>query len=341
VALLFMDGFDAADGSTKWSTMGMGADATTRFGTGRSISGSGINTTTKLIPASAQVFLGYATRFTGNHSISAAFYGDGGSVAHIALYLNPGTGQLELRRGTNWSGGTLLATGPTAMVSGSWHFIEIAVTISDTVGTVEVRLDGLTTPEITFTGDTRNAGTSTNIDMLAFNCGGNIGLGGVGRGYLDDLYVCDATGITNNTFLGDARIYTLAPTGNGTDSGLTGSDGNQVNNYQLVNTVPFLGATYSGATAAGSRDTYQMADLPSGISTVFGVQNNLIASKTDANSSLIKNVLRVNGSLYYGSQVGLNATYQNYRKLYDLNPDSGTRWVVADVNTLESGMEVF
>src|SRR5437764_673985 len=115
MALLFMDGFDAGDGSTKWSTMGMGVYAATRFGTGRS---------------------------------------------------------------------------------------------------------------------------STNIEMLSCNCSGNIGLGGVGRAYLDDLYVCDATGTTNNTFLGDVRVHTLVPSGNGTDSGLTGSDGNQVNNYQLVNTVP-------------------------------------------------------------------------------------------------------
>jgi hypothetical protein len=32
---------------------------------------------------------------------------------------------------------------------------------------------------------------------------------------IDDLYVCDSTGSTNNTFLGDVRVDTVRPIGAG------------------------------------------------------------------------------------------------------------------------------
>jgi hypothetical protein len=344
MALLFIDGFEAADFSTKWNSFGSwGSNATTRFGSGRSISdGSGRNIS-RFITPSAQVTVGYAMTNNGGHSTSIGLYGDNSATIHIGLFHNPSTYLLELRRGANAQvgGGTLLATGTTQLYPNTWNYIEIQTTIADAGGVVTVRINGNTVPEISFTGDTRNAGTSTNIDFVQFNSSGFDGLGGTGNGYLDDVYILNSTGTTNNTFLGDVRVYSLAPSGNGTDSGLTGSDGNQVNNYLLVNSLPYQTTTYNGSLVTGTRDTYQMSDLAGTVSTVYGVQNNIVASKSDANTSLVKNALRLNGNLYYGSQVALNTNYQNYNALYDLNPDSGTPWTVTDVNNAEAGMEVF
>jgi hypothetical protein len=339
MALLFMDGFDGGDMSSKWTSGNLGANATTRFGTGRSLSGS-FASMTKTIPATSQIFVGYATMFNGgNHSVIMALYGDSGTVAHLALYHNTSTYQLELRRGTNWNGGTLLGTTTTRLFPNCWNYVEISATISDTVGSVQVRLNGSTTPEITFSGDTRNGGVSTNIDMLYFSTWGDIGNGGVGSGFIDDVYIADATGTTNNTFLGDVRVHSLAPTGNGTDSGLTGSDGNQVNNYLLANTMPVQTTTYNGAQFAG-RDTYQMADLPATVANIFAVQNNVSAAKNNNNSAVAKSVLRLGGNFYYSSQLGITTAYRDYPVLYELNPNSGITWTAADVNGAESGLEV-
>jgi hypothetical protein len=342
MALLFMDGFDGGDMSSKWtSNAGWGANATTRFGSGRSASDGSGHAIAKQITASAQVTVGYAMTNNGGHSTSVGLLGDNGATIHLGLFHNPSTYLLELRRGNAFGGGTLLATGTTQLYPNLWNYIEIQATIADAGGVVTVRINGNnTTPEISFTGDTRNAGTSTNIDLVQFNSSGFDGLGGTGSGFLDDVYILNSVGTTNTTFLGDVRVHSLAPTGNGTDSGLTGSDGNQVNNYLLANTMPVQSVTYNGAQFP-ARDTYQMADLPATVANVFGAQNNIYAAKNNNNAAAAKSVILLNGNRYYSSQLGITTAFRNYCVLYELNPDSGVAWTAADINAAESGMEVF
>jgi hypothetical protein len=333
MALLFMDGFDADDTTLKWDvgTSGSGS-ATTRFGSGRSVVTTFIN---KNLTASSEITTGFATR-TGQTApqigFNVSFYGDAGGTQHITVMRNTTTGLIQVRRGS--TSGTLLATGTKVLQQQIWNYIEIRVVISDSVGVVEVRVDGAATPDISFSGDTKNAGTATTIDRATYYSDSAFSM------YYDDLYILDSTGTTNTTFLGDVRVQALVPNGNGNYSQLTGSDGNSTDNYLLVDELPYVTADYVGSFNAGDKDSYTLSDLVSGTATVFGVQNNIIASKDDAYVAQARPFLRLGGTDYNGTTQTFNTSYQTYYNMYNQNPATSTNWTVSDVNTAESGFEV-
>jgi len=70
--------------------------------------------------------------------------------------------------------------------------------------------------------------------------------------YLDDVYVCDITGVINNDLLGDVAVDTLLPIANGDSAGFT-VFGSQITpftkNFQAVDDPAALVRTPSGAGA--------------------------------------------------------------------------------------------
>jgi hypothetical protein len=341
MALLFMDGFDAEDFSSKWTgatTSTMTTTASSRFGAGKCLTNLSSPSfyVTKAITPSARVTAGCACYLAqSNDYIDMAFFGDGASTRHVTITVNAATRLLEVHRGLRT--GTLLATGTTAITASVWTYIEAQTTISDTTGTVTVRINGSATPDISFTGDTKNGGTNTTIDGVQFLIAPIFGA----NCYMDDVYILNSTGSANTDFLGDVRVHTLFPSNNGAYSQLTGSDGNSVDNYQLIDEEPFSSTDYAGASATGSRDTYTMANLPVGVSGVLGVQSNFVAAKSDSQLISAKPALLSGGGLYYGATRVLSAPpYCVYSDMYNTNPATSSSWTVADVNNLESGMEV-
>ncbi|QQS19749.1 hypothetical protein IPL85_05795 [Candidatus Saccharibacteria bacterium] len=335
MALLFIDSFDAGDVALKWNLSGsVSTNATTRFGTGLSITSGFVSVASRLISASAQVTCGFAmrTNIVSTNGSGVALYGDNGATNHITVNREVTTGLLQIRRGG--VSGTVLATGTTPLALNAWYFIEVQATIADAGGVVKVRLNGAGTDEVTYTGDTKNAGTNTTIDMVAFVNSNSTTV------FFDDVYILNSTGSTNNTFLGDVRVHVLTPNGNGTYSQLTGSDADQVNNYQLVDELPYSSADYTGSATTGERDTYALANLPSGVTQVFGVQNNIIAAKSDATAASAKSALYTGGSLYYGATRVLSVSYLSYCDMFETNPNTTVARAAADVDSLESGMEV-
>ncbi|HSN12845.1 MAG TPA: hypothetical protein VLS51_12130, partial [Propionibacteriaceae bacterium] len=238
-------------------------------------------------------------------------------------------GNLVIYRGA--IGGTVLASTVISPLS-IWRYIEAAVTISDTVGTVEVHLDGSATPILSFTGDTKNAGTNTTIDACA--------LYGVNSGnspYFDDWYVCDTAGTINNTFLGDVRVYTLAPNGAGNYTQFVPSTGS---NYTCVDEQPYNTTDYVGSPTTGNRDSYALTDLPATVATVFGTSEIAVVEKSDAGAAAIKQSMRVGLTDYDTAATNLATSWTSLRNLRETNPNTGVAWTAAGVNGAEMGVTV-
>lgn len=331
MALLFMDGFGGGDNLFKWDA---GSDPVATLSASPRIPGcfygqSTNDTILKTIPASAKVIMGIGLKT--DHTVPIGFSGDGGVTKHITVVRNVGTGLLQIRRGTET--GTLLATGTQPLAAGQWNYIELSVTISDTVGEVHVRLNGSPTDEVSYVGDTKNGGTATTVDRVDF-------YGGTSNTFLADVYILDDTGPTHNNFLGDVVVRTLSPSGNGTYSQLLGSDGNSTDNYLLADEHPYSGTDYSGSATVGQKDAYAMADLPAGISTVYAVQINGMMMKSDATLAQSRLLLRSGGTDYAGITRNLTTTPTGYYELYTQDPATSSAWTPAGVNGLEAGMEV-
>jgi hypothetical protein len=327
-----MDGCGGQDYNYKWDMASANvstASSSPRIAGCYYYAGASSSNLVKSFTASSQVFFGFGLYTTGGPYVT--FYGDSGATQHITVVRNSSTGLLEIRRGSN--GGTILATGTQPVFDSQWNYIEISVTVADAGGQVHVRLNGQTTDEVSYTGDTKNAGTATTIDRINF---------AVGSGSrVSDFYLLNDTGSApNNTFLGDVVVRTLSPSGNGNYSQLVGSDSDSVNNYQLVDEHPYSGVDYVGSATTGQKDTYAMSDLPAGVSTVYGVQLNGLMAKSDASLAQSRLILRSGGSDYGGTTRALTTSFTGYYELYEQNPATATQWTPTDVNNMESGMEV-
>lgn len=208
-------------------------------------------------------------------------------------------------------------------------YVEFSATIADSGGVAKVCINGAET--ISYTGDTKNGGTGTTIDKLLLNCP-------VANMRLDDVYVCDGTGATNNTFFGDVRVQTLIPNGAGSSTQFTPTGGA---NYANVAEIPDSLATYNASTATGNRDTYAMADLSAATGPIYGTQNSMVAWKTDAGTGTIKAALKAGASVYYDSTISLGTSASTYvSPVRETNPATSVAWTASDVNGAELGVEV-
>ena len=335
MALLFMDGFGGGDYASKWD---LGSAPYTASTASPRIAGSyyaqftsgGSGSMAKNFPAASRIFLGFGF-YLGERQI-IGFFGDNAVTNHITVLRNDVSGYLEIRRGP--FNGTLLATGTQSIPNNTWNYIEISVTVSDTVGEVHVRLNGSTTDEVSYVGDTKNGGTANTIDRITISFNNSF------LHRLADLYILNDTGSVNNTFLGDVVVRTLSPTGNGTYSQLVGSDSNSTDNYLLVDEHPYSATDYVGSATPGQKDTYAMADLPAGVSTIHAVQVTGSMAKNDATLGQARYIIRAGGSDYGGTNRALSTTFTTYSDIHEVNPATGVAWTPRDVNNMETGMEI-
>jgi hypothetical protein len=338
MALIEINGFDVDDHAQRMDVPIAGNSVgtiftDTRFGVGGSF---GISTAVSGNPVArvnfapvSKMILGMAMKCAaGNDSTAVlAFYGDNGTTLHCQLRLNT-NGSVALLRGS-----TVLATSVPGIISfGSWHYIEVSLTVSDTVGVFTVRVDEVVVA--TFTGDTKNAGTAATIDRWALQQPNTI----ASSVRIDDYYLCDGTGATNNDFLGDRRVQTVFPSGAGNSTGLTpvGSS----SNWENVDESTLSAVDYNYSTTPGAKDTYVMGDLAVGTASVNAVQVVANARKSDAGSRSLKNVLRSGGVDYAGTAQALNGSGSVLKTIHAVDPATSAAWTVAAVNAAEAGVEV-
>ncbi len=317
-----------------------GANACVCFG---SSSDSSTGKVTRTVPAAgehATFICGaavYRVLATGTVQTLMRFMSDAAVTSHVTLGVTVG-GAIEARRGG--VGGTLLGTSAAGVLpTGAWHYLEAKVLLSDTVGTVTVRVDGVAV--LTLTGlDTKNAGTKTVLDSVTLSVAGASGTSS-DQHYWDDVYIANGAGSVNNDFLGDLRVRALLPSGNGNSSQLVGSDSNSTDNYLLVDEATPSTADYVGSATLNEKDTYAFGDLPDASGTVLGVQINAYATKTDAAARNLALVTRSAGTDYDGSDVALALSTNAYvSQVRETDPATAVAWTRAGVDAAEFGVKV-
>jgi hypothetical protein len=337
MAIEFFDGFEAGQ-LPEWTFNGNVNIATNPPRSGTYVLTGGSNGPAYLaLSATTKKTIGFAYRYDNvnvytrsEHSI-AAFQSS--TVQHLVLKFNS-SGNLVVNRGD----GTTLATAAGVLLTNVFHYIEFQATIADSGGTAIVRVNGVQV--INFTGDTRNAGTTTTPDRFYFYPTGSA------NNYWDDLYVTNeidataTTGRADDSFLGDVKVAALVPDGNGAVSQWVGSDSDSTNNYLLVDEVPPNTTDYTGSAVDGNRDLWSVGDIPVTALVVYAVQANVYASKSDAGAASLKIIHRDSaGTVTAGSTMPLSTTWAWYRSNVLTAKPSGGSWTAAEVNALQVGVE--
>lgn len=331
MALLMMEGFEAKAYKAGWTSPNTHTTVAGRFGGSALKAGSGGIYVSYTCPASVTVISGSAYRADnpvvwGANYPQIVTFKDPSGITHMDVFVNA-TGRLELRRN-----GTVVATSTLSLNASVWYYIEAKVTIADAGGFMEVRVNG--TSWASFTGDTRNGGTAA-VGMVMYTWSSDQ--------YLDDVYLLDTTGpAPYNDYLGDVKVDTLSPSGNGNSSQLLGSDGNSTDNYLLVDELPASIADYTGSATVGEKDTYAFSNLTTASGTVLAVQTSIFGYKSDAGVANIKAVERLSGGTERDSaSLAMAASPGSWLTDGPKTTDpAAAAWTISSVNTAEFGVKV-
>jgi hypothetical protein len=236
--------------------------------------------------------------------------------------------------------GTTLATATTALNGGAWYYIEFKATIHNTAGAYAVRVNGAPIAGISDATNVNTRGSTTNnyANQVWFHDGSVHGAGNSFR--YGDVYILDDTGPAPlNNFLGDVRYDVLYPDGAGAYSQWTPTSGA---NYTTVDESPANQTDYVESTADDQIDSYSFADMSVAASTIYVVQVNAYAQKTDAgNKSLAIFCKASDGTESVSADQALGSSWLVYRRILPEEPYSGgTRpWTVARVNGSQFGVK--
>lgn len=267
-----------------------------------------------------------------------------GQLAHFSVYDGAtlhlyfdfdGSGHLLIKRGD----GTTLGTGTTVISIAAYTYVEFKWVIHDTTGSIEVRLNGSGSSEISATNiDTRNGGNASWDKVLLQGLNGALN-GNINN--VDDFYLVDNNGSApTNTFLGDCRVECLLPsTGNGTNTGLTPSTGSD-HGALVDESTPNDNTDYNSGTTVGVKDTYNYPSLSVNPLTIYAIQPAMCAEKSSAGAKTACHVVRSGGTDYDGATITLSTSYTYYPEIWETDPATGVAWVAAGITALEAGVKV-
>lgn len=331
--IVYIDGFDhlsAAQSLRRWGVAYAGAVAG-RFG-GQAAQLTNANACEKAFAAGRQAYrVGFAVRLTAVAGALRVMRLRDGVTEQVDLGFTAAR-QLSVTRN-----GTVLGSSTQSLVLNQWYHVEWYVVIADSIsaGQCRVRLDESEVINLAATTDTKN-GTSTSADRLVMTGAGSSAV------EIDDLVVTQMDNTTTPAWLGDHRVITGYPSGNGNYSQFDGSDGNSTDNYLLVDEQSTINdADYVESDVSGERDSYAMGDLGVTPTAVSAVQITASAQKGDAGARTGKLFFRLSGTDYDSPSAFTPSASQGcHHYLAALSPATSSAWTAAEVNGMECGVKV-
>lgn len=328
LTLLLIDGFDHYDttnATLEWLVVAQGSiTASGRNGNGWTQS-SGGQVSYRYFGARSIVQIGIA--FKSSLLVAArkviALYDE--ATLHIDVRYTS-DGLLYVTRN-----GTLLATsGVKTIQANVWYYIEIKAQIADSPnGAVAVYVNGEEFINASSL-DTRN-GANAQVTRFGVVADNNVH-------YYDDLYVGYLSAFSDDAIFGDVKVETLHPSadGYGTPQWTPSVEGD---NYSCVDEVTPNQTDYVESDTPDNIDLYDIDNLEAESGTVYGLQIELYAMKTDAAARAIRRVLRTSDTNYIGaSDISLSTSWAYYRELIQTDP-SGGDWTISKINGLQIGVK--
>lgn len=234
---------------------------------------------------------------------------------------------------------TELGSSSAGVVShNTWHYIEAKVFISNTVGTVDVYVDGSSVLSLTSQDTQNNSNRDANIIAVGF-MGSN-----TNDSQRDDIYIADTTGLTNNDILvGPLAVETLTPNADGTTNNFTPLSG--LDNYAMVDdgSSPDDDTTYVSSGTVSDQDLYAFSDM-SGysqtIDSVVAVEPMMHLRKEHSGARIVRTLARNGLTTTEGADQGCGTEYRYIREIYETDPDGGGAWDETAVNSAEFGIKI-
>lgn len=270
------------------------------------------------------------------------FYDSVANASQVSLAIDP-QGRFQFYIGGGITGGTGTALGPNsgavAVRGGVWYYLEVKYTASTTVGLAELRLNGNSSPIISFSGNTQST-TNAWTDRIV------LGINTLNNSYnYDDLYILDTTGAAPlNTYLGDTRIVTVFPNADSATAGLNqfSTSPAQAAGSHYLNVdenPPDDNTSYNFDSVVNDRESYRHT-----AATVTGSIPFVNAwarfEKDDATTRQVAIVTRSNVTDVVGPTVNVPSSYVYANQVTVVDPNTAAAWTQAGVNAAEFGLKI-
>ena len=252
-------------------------------------------------------------------------FNDAGNSEQISIVLQS-TGVIAVKRGTHL--GTLIGQTLSPVITAeTYNHVEVMVFFSNTVGTVEIRVNGVTVLSLTGV-DTVNTGNVECSQVL-------LGTGALSV-LIDDVFCYDDTGSFNNTFIGDRRVLTLFP-----DADTIQADWTVVgsaNGFDAINQAnPDGDTSYISAGVPDSNGVvseFGMENLPAGVSAISGVVLVNMSRKTEAGIANVQMSVISGASETAGTDQPMTEIYTYRQDVFEVDPASAAPFTPSEVDAL-------
>jgi len=226
-------------------------------------------------------------------------------------------------------------TGTNTLPKNQWFKISISYKIDDSTGYFHVRVNNVPEPGLSQTGiDTRNGGTGVFNELAMYK------QGAFSTTRYDDIFINDTAGSVQNSWPGDGHMRILTTNGNGNQTELQGSDGNQVDNYLLVDDVPHdSDSTYVYGSGIGLFDLYDLTTYTMSEGDSIIVVKPVAVARSTTSADKCNLYLRSGTTEASGVwNPSLTTQYEIIDgNMYHENPDDSGSWEQADLDALEVG----
>ncbi len=340
MSLIFIDGFDHYSSIRRKYQVASGLEnpafVAGRFG-GNAIekqSANGAGTNTRGLGTQTEIFAGIAVRFPAFPGNTESIWRitDIGGATRCSVTVTP-TGIVSILAGGQ------VASGAVPLSTGVWAYLEIHYTAKNSGGIAELRINEVVVG--TITGDTT---TGAEDDIAGIQILGN--QPSIGKQYLlDDMYVLNADGTSNNTYLGDVRITTMAATADANSNDWTPKD-SLIGNFDEVDEVLLDSDTsYVESGLVGAAEDYDNESFASrGVvpGAIFGVQVSNSTKRTDAGTIRHKHEMVIAG-IRYSDEVEYTAGSGDYfvdTYVRDTDPSDSATWTENKVANTGSGISI-
>lgn len=278
-----------------------------------------------------ELFVGFGVSPSSTPTTRAILSFMDGTTAQYTLVMMAG-GALALYRGSRT--GTQIAVSSTAsLTAGAYRHIEVGIVMNGSTGSVEVRVDGVTVADLTQASPHDTTTTANNYATgIRFGEGGSV----TSTLSIDDLTVCNGSGLLCNDFLGDVKAQIKLPNGAGTYQQFTPSTGSD--HDALVDEVPQDSTDYNFSSTLGHKETYTLSAL-SGLVGIVAVQLNNYVHKSDAGLAIAQNLIKSGTTELNGPDFAASTSSFYSTTAYETDPDTSAAWVQAGVDALEAGVE--
>lgn len=232
--------------------------------------------------------------------------------------------------------GTLLASTTDDFAYYTWYYLEVKVTINNSTGVVELRVNENEKINIT-SQDTQNT-ANAYANRVVFNCTNPTG---VSDNQIDDIYINDDSGTDNNTFLGDTIVEGLLPD---SDDGAqqwsatpgAGDNADEVDDAGAADD----NSTYVASDLDNQQDLYVMPNLTHITGNIKSVMVQAIARLTLSGSRNMTFTYKTGAGTAQGSSVTVNDTsFDYYNEIKERDPNDSALWTVTKINALSLGQK--